>query len=140
MKKYTITLTEEQMRLISEGMEDYHRFLVGECRMVNATKYIKRANDIINLRKELEMVAHDRMSHGLREYNYYDWAGTHCPNDNQRKAIAMSYMIYREIRHHFAMQHPKETWNCLQDPTLTCEEQGPLIKIEEIEVEDEGQK
>lgn len=129
MKKYTITLTEEQMRLIAEGMEDYHRFLSGECRMANATQY---ANDIINLREELEMVAHDRMSHGLREYSYYDWSGCHCPNDHQRKAIAMSYMIYREILHHFAMQHPKDIWNCLQDPTLTCEEQGGLIEIKEI--------
>lgn len=132
MKKYTITLTEEQMRLIAEGMEDYHRFLAGECRMMNATQYVRPAQEMHYLRDELEMIAHDRMSHGLRKNSSYDWAGTHCPNDHQRKAIAMSYMIYREILHYFAMQRPKEIWNCLQDPTLTCEEQGPLIKIQDI--------
>lgn len=132
MKKYTITLTEEQMRLIAEGMEDYHRFLSGECRMMNATQYVKPAQDMHNLRDNLEMVAHIRMAPNVPYGGSYDWAGTHCPNDHQRKAIAMSYMIYREILHHFAMQRPKQIWNCLQDPTLTCEEQGGLIKIEEV--------
>lgn len=132
MKKYTITLTEEQMRLIAEGMEDYHRFLAGECRMANATQYVQPAQDMHNLRDNLEMVAHMRMSHNLPYGSSYDWAGTHCPDDHHRKAIAMSYMIYREILHHFAMQRPKDTWNCLQNQTLTCEDQGPLIKIEEV--------
>lgn len=131
MKKYTITLTEEQMRLIAEGMEDYHRFLAGECRMDHATQYVQPAQDMHNLRDSLELVAHMRMSHNLPYGSSYDWAGNHCPNEHQRKAIAMSYMIYREILHHFAMQRPKGDWNTLQSPTLTCEEQGPLIKIEE---------
>ena len=133
MKKYTITLTEEQMRLIAEGMEDYHRFLAGECRMMWATQYVRPAQDMHNLRENLEMVAHIRMAPNVPYGGSYDWAGNHCPNDHQRKAIAMSYMIYREILHHFAMQRPKEIWNCLQHPTLTCEEQGPLIKIEEVQ-------
>ena len=85
-----------------------------------------------NLREDLDRAAHNFMASDLRHGFAYDWAGTHCPNDSQRKAIAMSYMIYREILHHFAMQRPKGIWNCLQDQTLTCEEQGPLIKIEEV--------
>ena len=133
MKKYTITLTEEQMRLIAEGMEDYHRFLAGECRMMNATQYVKPAVDMHNLRVELNCLAHKYITPDLQLNSSYDWAGTNCPNKHQRKAIAMSYMIYREILHHFAMQRPKDIWNCLQDPTLTCEEQGPLIKIEEVQ-------
>lgn len=133
MKKYTITLTEEQMRLIAEGMEDYHRFLAGECRMMNATLYATPAQDIHKLREDLDHIAHNFMAPNLRHGSTYDWAGTHCPNGQHRKAIAMSYMIYREILHHFAMQRPKDVWNTLQDQTLTCEEQGPLIKIEEVQ-------
>ena len=133
MKKYTITLTEEQMRLIAEGMEDYHRFLAGECRMANATQYVKPVAAMHQLRDDMERLAHPLITPDLPLNSAYDWAGTHCPNDHQRKAIAMSYMIYREILHHFAMQRPQTVWNCLQDPTLTCEEQGPLIKIQEVE-------
>ncbi len=121
------------MRLIAEGMEDYHRFLSGECRMMNATQYVKPAQDMHNLRENLEMVAHMRMSHNIPYGSSYDWTGTHCPNEHQRKAIAMSYMIYREIRHHFAMQRPNGDWDTYQNATLTCEEQGPLIKIEEVQ-------
>lgn len=131
MKKYTITLTEEQMRLVAEGMEDYHRFLAGECRMANATQYVQPAPAMHSLRDQLEKVAHPKMAPGLMYNSSYDWAGNNCPNERQRKAIAMSYMIYREILHHFAMQRPEVDWNTLQYPTLTCEEQGPLIKIEE---------
>lgn len=133
MKKYTITLSEEQMRLIAEGMEDYHRFLSGECRMMNATQYVTPAYAMHNLRDDLEKVAHSAMAPNVLFGGAYDWAGNNCPNDHQRKAIAMSYMIYREILHHFAMQRPRDTWNCLQDTTLTCEEQGELITIKEKE-------
>ena len=132
MKKYTITLTEEQMRLIAEGMEDYHRFLAGECRMTNATQYVKHASDMHYLRNKMEEHAHPIMTPKLHRGSYYKWSGGSCPNQYQRKAIAMSYIIYREILHHFAMQRPQTVWDCLQDPTLTCEEQGPLIKIEEV--------
>lgn len=133
MKKYTITLTEEQLRLVADGMEDYHRFLAGECRMMNATQYIKPVPSMHYVRDGLEKLAHPKIAPGLMYGSSYDWAGTHCPNNHQRKAIAMSYMIYREILHHFAMQRPKEKWNVYQNATLTCEEQGPLIKIEEVE-------
>ena len=133
MKKYTITLTEEQLRLVADSMEDYHRFLAGECRMEHATQYVKPASDMHLVRAEMERIVHLFITPDLPQGSSYDWAGSHCPNEHQRKAIAMSYMIYREILHHFAMQRPKDTWNCLQDPTLTCEEQGPLIKIEEVE-------
>lgn len=133
MKKYTITLTEEQMMLIAEGMEDYHRFLSGECRMMNATQYIKSIQSMHFLRYEMDRLAHPRMAPNLCYGSAYKWDGGSCPNDHQRKAIAMSYMIYREILHHFAMQRPKDVWNTLQDPTLTCEEQGELIKIEEVQ-------
>lgn len=132
MKKYTITLTEEQMRLVAEGMEDYHRFLAGECRMMNATQYIKSSQSMHFLRDEMDRLAHPRMAPNLCYGSAYKWNGGSCPNDHQRKAIAISYMIYREILHHFAMQRPKEIWNIYQNATLICEEQGPLIKIEEV--------
>ena len=118
------------MRLIAEGMEDYHRFLAGECRMFNAVALAKPKIDSQSA-NEFERLAHKVMTPELQQGASYKWSGGSCPNEHQRKAIAMSYMIYREILHTFAMQRPKEVWNTLQDPTLTCEEQGPLIKIKE---------
>lgn len=44
----------------------------------------------------------------------------------------MSYGIYREILHHFA-KDSKDEWNVYKGETLTCPEQGGLIKIKEIE-------
>lgn len=100
--------------------------------MYNAVVYAKSKMAIGNLQDEFEHIAHKVMTPMLPQGSSYKWNGGNCPNERQRKAIAMSYMIYREIQHHFAMQRPKEIWNCLQAPTLTCEEQGPLIKIEEV--------
>jgi len=60
----------------------------------------------------------------------YPWNGGGCPNEEQRKAIAMSYGIYRQIRHFFADRR-KVNWSVYKSPTLTCNDQGLLIKIEE---------
>lgn len=132
MKKYTITCTEEQLRLIAFAMEDWHRFIAGECRMFNATCYIKPAEDMHYVRDEMENLVHPYLTPMLGIGSSYKWDGGTCPNEHQRRDIAMSYGIYRQIQHFFALQHPENTWNTLLSETLTCEEQGPLIQIEEV--------
>ena len=62
----------------------------------------------------------------------YGWDGSTCPNEHQRKAIAMSYGIYRQILHFFSLQRKDNEWDVHKSPTLTCDEQGGLIKIQEI--------
>ena len=131
MKKYTITCSEEQLKLIAEAVEDWHRFLGGDCQLFYATCYIKDAADTLAARGLLRQ-AHKYVTPDIPHGSSYDWAGSHCPNDEQRKAIAMSYGIYRQILHHFALQHPENTWNTYLSPTLTCPEQGGLIEIKEI--------
>ena len=37
MKKYRITLTEEQLRLIADCVEDCHRFACGQTELWNTT-------------------------------------------------------------------------------------------------------
>ena len=39
-KKYKVTMTESQLRLMAAAVEDWHRFLCGQCEMDNATSSI----------------------------------------------------------------------------------------------------
>lgn len=131
MKQYTLTCSEEHLVLIAHAVEDFSRFLSGQCELNHATSVIQDHNDYRKA-QELLMEIHDLVTPELPRNASYSWNGGHCPNDAQRKAIAMSYGIYRQILHFFACQKPENGWNCYQSPTLTCEEQGGLIKISEI--------
>lgn len=134
-KKYRITLTETQLRLMIDAVEDWHRFLAGDCRMDNATSYIEDASDMHLCRRLINEAAHQFI---VPEYKYsldsrHKWSGITCHRENQRKAIAMSYMLYREPLHFLTINSDKYmSWNTYNSETLTCPEQGELIKIEEV--------
>lgn len=130
-KLYRITLTEEQMRLMCFAVEDWHRFLCGQCEMSNATAYIKDTHEAReNLQKYVRPYIVPELTHPSSSYG---WSGGSCPNEHQRKAIAMSYMLYREPVHFLTVNAEKKMdWNVYNSDTLTCEEQGPLIQIEEV--------
>ena len=127
-KQYKVTLTKSQLRLVAHAVEDWHRFLAGQCEMVHATSLVpnrKAATDA------LRQFIKPHVTPELTNNASYSWDGRPCPNEHQRNAIAMSYGIYRQILHFFATQREDNDWNVYVAPTLTCEEQGPLIKIEE---------
>lgn len=129
MKQYQITVSEEHLHLIADAVEDWHRFLAGQCDMNHATSRLHNYHDVHDaLVDNIEplIAPHGRGSS-------YGWNGSTCPNKHQKKAIAMSYGIFREILHYFAMQRPVQGWNVYQSETLTCEEQGGLIRIKELE-------
>ena len=66
----------------------------------------------------------------------YGWNGGACPNDNQRKFLAETYYLYREIRHQIALDEAKYKdigLNVYLGETLTCDESGEPIKVERIE-------
>ena len=65
----------------------------------------------------------------------YGWDGGSCPNDNQRKFIAETYYLYREIYHQLTLEAAKDKdmdWNVYLGETLTCSESGEPIKVERI--------
>lgn len=134
-KKYRITMTETQLRLMIDAVEDWHRFLAGDCRMDNATSYIENASDMHLCRRLINEAAHPFI---VPEYKYslnsaHKWSGIGCPRENQRKAITMSYMLYREPLHHLIANNGEDmSWCAYNGETLTCPEQGELIKIEEV--------
>ena len=113
MKKYRIELTEKQLRLIAMCVEDCHRFAAGQTRMTNTTMFVRELRD--KLAK-------------LREYiSPCDWAGNGAAEGWQRRFVAETYPIYREIYHHLAIETGKE--NVYTSPTLRCALGGepPLI-------------
>ena len=130
MKQYTITCSEEQLHLIASAIEDWSRFLSGQCELHHATSMLMNHENYKELNDAMENL-HQFVTPELPRGASYSWNGGHCPNERQRKAIAMSYGIYRQILHFFACQKPKNDWNCYQSPTLVCEEQGGLIQITE---------
>ena len=65
----------------------------------------------------------------------YGWDGGSCPNDNQRKFLAETYYLYREIYHQLTLEAAKNKnmdWNVYLGDTLTCNESGEPIKVERI--------
>ena len=131
-KKYQIELSETQLKLIADCVEDCHRFASGQTELHNTAAHSTMEND--NYRE---------LSDALRELHYlvtpelpynasYGWNGFHCPHEVQRKFIAQTYPTYREILHFFACQQKDNDWNTYRSETLTCEEGGMPIKIKEI--------
>lgn len=128
MKKYIVTLNEHQLRLISQCVEDLHRFYGGQMELWNTAPMLDHEN-FMKLRDKLNELK-PLVTPQLRINESYDWAGNTCPNKHQRKFLAETYYIYREILH--KLTDPNDTWNVYSCPTLRCEESGEPIKIEEV--------
>ena len=66
----------------------------------------------------------------------YGWNGSSCPYKPQRKFIAETYYLYREIYHQIVLEkakHMNMSCNVYLDETLTCDESGEPIKVERVE-------
>lgn len=124
-KKYIIECTETQLNLISKCVDDCHRFAAGQPEMWNTLMYIENWRDARNVLQQIKLPE-------------YDWAGNGCKNEIQRKFIAQTYAIYREIKHFFSVKYKHN--DTYSSETLTCEEGLPLIKIKEIEGQNKNEK
>ena len=124
-RKYTITLNEEQLMLVSSCVEDIHRFLCGDTDLSNATSVLD-VKDRNVLQKRLEQLK-PLITPGLLLYQEYDWAGNGCPNEAQRRTIAQTYYLYREMLHQYTLANNHK--NVYSSPTLTCKDSGEPIRI-----------
>lgn len=122
MKKYRITLTKEQLMLIANCVEDCHRFACGDTALWNTIASMSASGELMAKIREL----HDFAVPELDANQYYDWAGNGCKNKHQKGFIAKTYAIYREILHKAVNE------GVYKHPTLTCEDNGELPIIEEI--------
>ena len=135
---YQITVSEEQLRLIADAVEDWSRFLCGQTELWHATSMLENHSELKKKLEDLQKFVVPKLYAKYGLGSSYGWSGAECPNDYQRKAIAMSYGIYREFLHFLAM---KNNWqNVYSSSTLTCPEQGGLPIIKEVEVPVEPKK
>ena len=130
-KKWRIELTEHQLLLLAQCIEDCHRFIAGQMELNNSTACLNNYRILREKLRTLQPFVTPLLERGAS----YGWDGGSCHNDNQRKFIAETYYLYREIYHQIAIDNSKYKdmyWNVYHDETLTCNESGEPIKVERI--------
>lgn len=127
-KKYQITLTEEQLMLMAHCVEDCSRFAAGQTELYNVLRSIDMYD--LSLRKKLQDLQ-PLITPGLGRGASYDWSGSGCPNEEQRKFIARSYHLYREIYHQHNLAEGID--NVYTSETLRCKDSGEPIQVKVID-------
>lgn len=127
MKKYKIELSEDQMRLIADCLEDISRFASGQWEMTHiietmvvglpVNEQLKRRDKAEELLKQVKQVLlPDMPDNGSKGYNGTEFIGN-------------AYQIYRTIRHKLAIDN---NWNNIySSPALPSGNMG-MIKIEKL--------
>ena len=131
-KKWRIELTEHQLRLIANCVEDCHRFIGGQMELSNSTACLKHYRELSEELDKLQPLVTPLLEFGAS----YGWNGSSCPYKPQRKFIAETYYLYHEIYHQIVLEkakHMNMSCNVYLDGTLTCDESGKPIKVERIE-------
>ena len=132
-KKWRIELTEHQLRLIANCVEDCHRFICGQMELSNSRACCPK--NYLELSEELGKLQ-PLVTPELERGASYGWDGSSCPYKPQRKFIAETYYLYREIYHQLILDMSKNKnmyCNVYLGETLTCSESGEPIKVERIE-------
>ena len=130
--KWRIEVTEHQLRLMAQCIEDCHRFIGGQMELSNSTACLDNYHTLSKKLNELQPLVTPHLGRGAS----YGWDGSSCPDDNQRKFLAETYYLYREIYHQMTIEDAKHNdigWNVYLGETLTCNESGESIKVERIE-------
>ena len=130
--KWRIELTERQLNLIANCVEDCHRFIGGQMELSNSTGCLEHYRELSDELSKLQPLVTPRLGRG----ESYGWNGGRCPNEDQRKFLAETYYLYREIYHQLTLEaakHKDMDWNVYLGETLTCSESGEPIIIERIE-------
>ena len=130
--KWRIEVTEHQLRLMAQCVEDCHRFIGGQMELSNSTACLTHHLDLSKELDKLQPLVTPELGRGAS----YGWDGGHCPNEYQRKFLAETYYLYREIYHQLILDMSKNKnmyCNVYLDETLTCDESREPIKVERVE-------
>ena len=130
-QKYTLIVTEKQLMLIANCVEDISRFLAGQTELWNTCAYLENSTKIRNKLKEIKSL----ITPNLPENGFYSWCGGGCENKKQAEYIAKTYTIYREILYKITVlnKSDNEEYSVYNSPTLTSELGGKLPKIEKLD-------
>lgn len=128
-KKWRIELTEHQLMLMAQCVEDCHRFMAGQMELSNSTACLKHTHDLWDKLNELQPLVTPELGRGAS----YGWNGGTCPNDNQRKFLAETYYLYRRIYEATTKERAKTEdftfGNVYLGETLRCKDSGEPITI-----------
>jgi hypothetical protein len=127
MKKYTIELSEEQMRLISFCLEDLSRFARGQwelrytieemLRGLPFDEQMKRRDEVEELLKQVKRILLPELpDNESKDYNGSEFIGN-------------TYQIYRTILHQLAIDNNRD--NVYSSPSLPSGNMGS-IRISEV--------
>jgi hypothetical protein len=128
MKKYTIELSEEQMRLVSFCLEDISRFASGQCELgftiqemlkgLPFEKQMKRRDEVRELLSQVKRILFPELpDNASLGYNGSEFIGN-------------TYQIYRTILHQLALDN---NWNNVySSPSLPSGNMG-TVKINSVE-------
>ena len=131
-KKWRIELTEHQLMLMAKCIEDCSRFIGGQMELSNSTTCLKHGRHLGEKLATLQPFVTPELERGAS----YGWNGGSCPDKNQRKFIAETYYLYREIYHQLTLEaakHKDMDWNVYLGETLTCKDSGEPIKLERVD-------
>ena len=113
-------MTELQLRLISQCVEDCSRFAAGHTELDNTIYYLRNSTLVRDALRMVRPIVIPELELGVS----YGWNGGDCPNRLQCAFIAKTYYIYREILHRITEERHKEedmSWNVYLGETLRCD-------------------
>lgn len=133
---YKITLTREQLMLISRCVEDISRYAAGDMDLQHTTETLINDMDrtetlgirsfIVNNSRAIRR----RLFPDLEDYEHIGYDGGSKDMINRKRLIGNTYQIYRSILHQLAID---ENWNNVySDITLPSGDMG-TIKVERID-------
>ena len=133
---YKITLTREQLMLISQCVEDISRFAAGDMDLQHTTSTLINDMDrteslgirsfIVNNSRAIRR----RLFPDLEDFEHIGYDGGSKDKINRKRLIGNTYQIYRSILHQLAID---ESWNNVySDITLPSGDMG-AIKVERID-------
>lgn len=129
MKKYKIELSEKQMKLISDCLEDISRFASGQCEMRHTIDEMLKT-----LPFDEEMEKRDDVNQLLNEVKRIllpDFPDNSSKGYNGSEFIGNTYQIYRTILHQLAKDN---NWdNVYSSPPLPSGNLG-TINIEKVDL------
>lgn len=129
-KKFRITVSESQLRMISACVEDCHRFMAGQTELYNCTSILDDMHETHEALGKAYPYVVPVLALKYGRGAYYPWNGGGCPNEHQRKFIAKTYYLYREIKHFDAVRRNIDS--VYRSETLRCPDSGMPILIEEV--------
>lgn len=133
---YKITLTREQLMLISQCVEDISRFAAGDMDLQHTTETLiddMDRTESLGIRSFIakNMISiRTRLFPDLGDYEHIGYDGGSKDKINRKRLIGNTYQIYRSILHQLAID---ENWNNVySDITLPSGDMG-TIKVEKVD-------